>query len=186
MALTFKEAELINFGVSIAAGCKPCTSYHFRKVKEAEASDEEIKNAIADSINIRDLAKKEMENHANILVGVSEQHDVKTDAKNPDRIKVLVSIGAAFAVNCTSTLNNYIAMAESVGITTEDVKTIFRPSTLVKRKAALYVDKIALSFEELKSDRRNKNLDGCDCSESAGDEHNNLNRPEDKAENGCC
>jgi len=186
MALTFKEAELINFGVSIATGCKACTTYHFQKVKEAGASDEEIKNATADSINIRDLAKKEMENHAMNLVGVSEQPDVRAETKNPDRIKVLVSIGAAFAVNCTSTLNYYITLAESAGINTEDVNTIFRPATLVKRKAALYVDKIALSFEESKSDRRNKYLDGCDCSESASDDQNNLNRPEDKAENGCC
>jgi AhpD family alkylhydroperoxidase len=137
MELTFKETELINFGASIAAGCIACTSYHFREVKKAGGSDEEIKNTIEYSINIRDLAKKEMENHAMNLIGVSEQPDVKADTMKPDRAKVLVSIGAAFAVNCTSTLNNYIALAESVGITTENINTIFRPVTMIKRKAAL-------------------------------------------------
>jgi AhpD family alkylhydroperoxidase len=183
MALTIKETELVNFGASIAAGCKPCTSYHFRKVKEAGASNEEIKNVIEDSINIRELAKKEMENHAKSLIGVPEQPYIKKDIPNSDRVKVLVSIGAAFAVNCTSTLNNFIALSESVGITTEDIIIIFRSATLVKRKAALYVEKIALRLKEFKSVSRDNDQGGCDCSESAGEFQNKL---EDDVEKGCC
>jgi AhpD family alkylhydroperoxidase len=181
MAPTFKETELVNLGASIAAGCKACTSYHFRKAKEAGASDEEIKNTIAYSISIRDLAKKEMENHAMNLIGVLEQPDVNADTLEPDRVKVLVSIGAAFAVNCTSTLNDYIALAESAGITTEDINTIFRPVTMVKRKAALYVDKIALGFEEQKGEP-----DDCGCEKSESNAHPKINNLDRDVEKGCC
>ena len=188
MALTNKEIELVYLGASIAAGCKPCTSYHFRKVKEAEASDDEIQNAISDSANIRDIAKTEMETYAMVLLGISTQSEVKIDNQNPDRLTVLVSIGAAFAVDCTSTLNTYIDLAESVGITNEDINNIFRASKLVKMKAASHVDKIAERFEHAQSnegDKKESNGYGC-----SGAKKNNVqtesNKSEVKIENGCC
>ena len=39
MGLTFKEQELVNIGASVATGCRPCTDFHFMKVREAGASD---------------------------------------------------------------------------------------------------------------------------------------------------
>ncbi|MBT8387142.1 MAG: carboxymuconolactone decarboxylase family protein, partial [Ignavibacteria bacterium] len=87
MALTNKETELVYLGASIAAGCKPCTSYHFRKAKEAGALDEEIKNAIAFSVSIRDAAKMEMEKHALGLIKISTQSMANTGNFNPDRTK---------------------------------------------------------------------------------------------------
>jgi len=184
MALTIKEVELVYLGASIAAGCKPCTSYHFRKSKEAGASDEEIKTAITISIIIRDTSKKEMENHAMSLLGTNTQDEVNKDNLNPDRKKVLISIGSAFAVNCTSTLNNYITLGESVGITNEDLNKIFRAAKLVKMKAASHVDKIAVRFEEPKSSEEDKgNSEGCGCEEN---KNNAQNKSEAKVENGCC
>ena len=37
MALTIKEKELANIGASVATGCKPCTDFHFKKVRKAGA-----------------------------------------------------------------------------------------------------------------------------------------------------
>lgn len=42
MSLTPKEKELISIGGSVASGCKLCTTYHFKKVRKAGASDDEI------------------------------------------------------------------------------------------------------------------------------------------------
>jgi AhpD family alkylhydroperoxidase len=187
MALTNKEIELVYLGASIAAGCKPCTSYHFRKVKEAEASDDEIQNAISDSANIRDIAKREMETYAMNLLGISTQSEVKVDNQNLDRLTVLVSIGAAFSVNCTSTLNSYITFAESVGIANEDINNIFRASKLVKMKAASHVDKIAVGFEHAKSNEGDqKESAGCGCSGETSNVQTISIKPEAKIENGCC
>lgn len=46
MPPTYKEKELANVGASVATSCKPCTEYHFNKVRDAGASDEEIGQAI--------------------------------------------------------------------------------------------------------------------------------------------
>jgi len=163
MSLTNKEIELVYLGASIGAGCKPCTSYHFQKAKEVGASDKEIKTTITVSINIRDAAKKEMENHTMKLLGTTTQDDVNKDNLNPDRLNVLVSIGSAFTVNCTSTLNNYFALGKSFGITNEDLNNILRATKLVKMKAASFVDKITLGFEETKSSKVNKESKSCCC-----------------------
>jgi AhpD family alkylhydroperoxidase len=165
MALTDKEIELVYLGASIAAGCKPCTSYHFRKAKEAGVLDEEIKNAIAFSVSIRDAAKMEMEKHALDLLKISTQPMANTGNFKPDRTKILISIGSAFAVNCTSTLNDYIALSESAGISSEDLKNIFRATLLIKRKASSHDDRITLRFEEQNGKSNNC---GCDQVESIG------------------
>jgi AhpD family alkylhydroperoxidase len=186
MALTNKETELVYLGASIAAGCKPCTSYHFRKVKETGASDEEISNAIADSISIKDNAKMEMEKHAMNLIGLTKQNLTSKDNLNPNRIKVLVSIGSAFAVNSAFTLQYYVDLRKTVCITTADLNKIFKAVKLIKMKAALYVDKIAIRFNEMKSEVKINNSGDCDCSVGASDVQNNPNKAEDNVEKGCC
>ena len=47
MSLTIKEKELVYIGASVASGCKPCTSFHYKKALQKGASDEEIKTAIS-------------------------------------------------------------------------------------------------------------------------------------------
>ena len=47
MTLRLKEKELAAVGV--VTGCKPCTDYHVKAAREARASDEEIKQAVADA-----------------------------------------------------------------------------------------------------------------------------------------
>lgn len=63
MPLSVKERELVAVGVSLAAGCKTCTNFHFKKVRGASASDEEIEQAMTDAITVRDKAKRIMEWH---------------------------------------------------------------------------------------------------------------------------
>ena len=73
MPLTYKEKELANIGASVATGCKPCTDYHFNKVREAGASDEEIRQAISDAMAVRDSAKEIMENHGLKHLGMAKE-----------------------------------------------------------------------------------------------------------------
>ncbi len=58
MLFTLREKELVAVGASVAAGCKPCTTYHVKQVRETGASDEEIQQAIADAICVRNSAAK--------------------------------------------------------------------------------------------------------------------------------
>lgn len=50
MAWTDKEKELV------AVGCRPCTDYHFNKVRETGATDDEIRQAMAIGIRVRNSA----------------------------------------------------------------------------------------------------------------------------------
>ena len=81
MSLTIKEKELVCIGAAVATGCKPCTDYHFKKVREAGASDEEIKLAISDALSVRDSAKEIMENHGLKHLGIDKEgaHDAMKD-----------------------------------------------------------------------------------------------------------
>jgi AhpD family alkylhydroperoxidase len=46
MPLSAAEKELVNIGASVATGCKPCTDYHFQKLRQLNAPDEQIRRAI--------------------------------------------------------------------------------------------------------------------------------------------
>jgi AhpD family alkylhydroperoxidase len=105
MSLTPKEKELVSVGASLAAGCKLCANYHFKKVRKAGATDEEIEQAMTDAIAVRDSARRIMEWHGLKLLGRKlrgEDSETPGEGKGNARITELVSIAAAFAVNCTS------------------------------------------------------------------------------------
>ena len=120
MSLTVKERELVNIGASVATGCKPCTDYHFDKVRGSGATDEEIKRAMTDALAVRDSARQIMESHGLQHLGIATAGEDREPDRHTTRIKELVSIGAAFAVNCTSNLERHIHASRSVGID-EDV-----------------------------------------------------------------
>jgi len=184
MVLTIKEIELVYFGVSIAAGCKPCTTFHFGKLKEAGASDEEINRALIDAVNIRDIVKKEIENHAKSLLGLITPSEINIDNLNSDRLTILVSIGSAFAVNGTSTLSNCIDFGKSAGITNDEINKVFRAAKLVKMKAASHVDKISTRFEKANTNKGEEQFDGCEGIKI--NDRIDSSKPGTKVEKGCC
>lgn len=143
MSLTRKEKELVNIGASVATGCKPCTDYHFMKVREAGASDEEIKGTISDALAVRDSAKQIMETHGLKHLGIAKDEDDLYCTGPTTRIKELVSIAAAFAVNCTTNLERHVAASRSVGITEDEVTSVLDAALFIKGEAAHYVDQIA-------------------------------------------
>jgi alkylhydroperoxidase/carboxymuconolactone decarboxylase family protein YurZ len=64
------------------------------------------------------------------------------------RVKELVCIGAAFGVNCVSTLKTHIEAAESVGISHDEITTIAKLSAFIKGKAASHVEHLAESLDK--------------------------------------
>lgn len=142
MSLTIKEKELVNIGASVATGCKPCTDYHFKKVRDAGASDEEIKQAISDAMLVRDSAKEIMESHGLKHLGISKEDFESSRIEGTKRIKELVSVAAAFAVNCTTNLKKHIAAARTVDITEEEIESVLDAALFIKGEAAHYVDQI--------------------------------------------
>jgi AhpD family alkylhydroperoxidase len=142
MALTVREKELVNIGASVATGCKPCTDFHFKKVREAGATDGEIKKAISYAMIVRDSAKEIMESHGLQHLGLAKGEDELTGAEQTTRMKELVSVAAAFAVNCTTNLEKHIALARNVGISEQEIESVLDAAQFIKGEAAHYVDQI--------------------------------------------
>ena len=63
---------------------------------EAGASEEEIKQVIADAVSVRDSAKEIMEGHGLKHLGITKEKTDDTPAGETTRLKELASIAAAF------------------------------------------------------------------------------------------
>ena len=142
MAITVKEKELTAVGVSVVSGCKPCTNYHVKKVREAGASNEEIEQAVADALSVRESATQVMKAHALARLGAEGSYTRPATPDAMNRVRELVSVGAAFGVNCTSNLKQHLAAAESVGISPQEVAEIATLAAFIKERAASHVERL--------------------------------------------
>ena len=178
-----REKELVAVGISVAAGCRPCTDYHLAAVRKAGASDEEIKQAVADAVSVRRSATEIMAGYALAQLGEDGHgsepphgeppHGEPPDGEPPhgepaavgetNRVKELVSVGAAFAVNCTSNLEKHIAAAEALGVSQNEIRNIVKLATFIKAKAASHVEKLVGTDDHPESQRRTEQAVGCCC-----------------------
>ncbi len=142
MAIADKEKELAAVGMSVAAGCKPCTNHHVKAATDVGCSVEEIKHAISIAINVRCQATEIMEAFALARFDKNVQEIEAAEVGNTNRVDILVAIGAAFAVNCTSTLEKHLALAESTGITQDEISRILHLSKFIKGKGASHVERL--------------------------------------------
>jgi AhpD family alkylhydroperoxidase len=141
MALENKEKELVAVGISVVAGCKPCTNYHVREVRKAGANDEEIRQAIADATCVRNSAGEIMKAHGLRQAGEQAEEADSRCGDETSRIKELVSVGAAFAVNCTANLQEHLDAAKTVGVTEEEVNGVIELAERIKEVAASHAKK---------------------------------------------
>ncbi|MFB3082060.1 MAG: carboxymuconolactone decarboxylase family protein [Gammaproteobacteria bacterium] len=142
MAISAKEKELSAVGVSVATGCKPCTDYHVKAVRKAGAADDEIGRAVADALAVRRVATAIMERYALAHLGKVGPETGSKPTEQTNRIKALVSIGAAFGVNCASSLEQHLAEAEAVGISQDEIATIAKLAAFIKGRAASHVERL--------------------------------------------
>ena len=162
MSISLKEKELAAVGISIAAGCRPCTDYHIDTVRKAGASDDEIRQVVSDAIAVRRAATDIMERHA--LRQPSDNGDQgEADASRTSRVSELVSLGAAFAVNSTPILERHLAGAAAAGVSEEEVGAVAEIAAFIKKVAASQVEKLV-----------------------GNDEQGGVARPAKKSAGGCC
>jgi len=148
MAITPKEKELAAVGISVATGCKPCTDYHIKAVRKARVSEKEIKQAVADALEVRKRATEIMGAYAQAHLGEKTEISNGGRADEITRVMELVSVGAAFSVNCVTTLERHLAAAKAVGISQEEIATIVQLATFIRGKAASHVEHMVGVVEE--------------------------------------
>ncbi|MHC4094117.1 MAG: carboxymuconolactone decarboxylase family protein [Planctomycetota bacterium] len=145
MSWTPKEKELVALGISVAAGCRPCTRYHLKAVRKTDSSEEEIHDAIERAASIRRNAADSMERYA---LGNSADGSKEGGCGGEfDRVAELLSVGAAHAVNCTDALDKHLSAARKGGITEEELQEVFRAAAFIKGKADHHIRKLA-EYEE--------------------------------------
>ena len=147
MTMRLKEREMVAIGASVAAGCRPCTDYHVKAAREAKLTGGEIRQAIDDAMNVRQNALEVMKAYGLQHLGETEETDGGGRAGPTTRIKELVSIAAAFAVNCTTNLENHLAAAESLGISGEEIQDVTKLAGFIRGKAASHVEKMVAPEE---------------------------------------
>ena len=59
------------------------------------------------------------------------------------RLAVMVSVGAAFAVNSTADLETHMQAARATGITDTEVKAVAKLAMMIKRVGSSHVEKMA-------------------------------------------
>ena len=142
MAITPKEKELAAVGISVAAGCKPCTDHHVGVARKARASDQEIKEAVVAALVVRKSATEILAGYALAKLGAPEHQGDGGSSAETSRQRELVAVGAAFAVNCVSSLQAHLTAADAVGITQEEITQIVKLAAFIKERAASHVERL--------------------------------------------
>lgn len=142
MVLTPEEKELVAVGISVAAGCRPCTSYHLKQVRKTGATEDEIRQAVVDALCVRNSATEIMRRHGLELGDVDGEVAGCGCSCETARIGELVSIGAAFAVNCSANLAEHLQTSQSVEVTEDDVAAIAELAAFIKKMAASHVERL--------------------------------------------
>lgn len=140
MAVRPKERELAAVGIAVGCGCKPCTEYHVMTAQQLRATDEEIADAIAVGSGLRRHATGIIEAYALDTLHGTSTPDRGSDVGETDRIREMVSVGAAFAVNCVSNLRRHLEQASALGISQAEISEIIRLATFIKGKAASHAE----------------------------------------------
>jgi len=147
MAIASKDKELAAVGISIAAGCKPCTDFHIKAARKTKASHEEIRRAIDDGVALRHAAAELMEAYGLSQLRAGHEDGEAGKVNSGERARILTLIGAAIAVSCVASLQFYLREARRIGVRDDDIQTITELAHLIKQKAASHVDHLLTSSE---------------------------------------
>lgn len=142
MAITPQERELVIIGIAVASGCKASLRQNKLVAHQLHVTDKDIDDTIATAIRIRQAATSSIENF--VSSDFSETAKPKSYPRRHDnqRIEVLVSVGAAFAVNCVANLKDQIENAKAIGISEDDLHAVVSLSAFMKAMAASHVERM--------------------------------------------
>lgn len=125
------EKSLTATGISVAAGCRPCTTYHLKAAREAGATDSDIQKVVDAAVCVRNSATEEMRRHALGLPVEAEG----CGCTEPTRLGELVSLGAALAVNSASNVEKHLSSARRVGVEDQEIGVITGLVWMIRGKA---------------------------------------------------
>jgi AhpD family alkylhydroperoxidase len=142
MPLNRHDKEVVAVAASIAAGCRPCTTYHRREARRAGVSEDDIAKAVAGAVCVRNGATEGMRRHG---LGL-EPPPTECGCGAGDRLAELAALGAALAVNCTANIEKHLAFARQIGVTEHDIRDAAAVANMIRGKAVEHAE--AAYFKE--------------------------------------
>jgi AhpD family alkylhydroperoxidase len=144
--LTYKEKELVAVGASVAAGCIPCTQYHMKEVRTAGATTEEISSAVDAALCVKGSTRGIMEKAAYAALGLPKEEELPCCAGPTDRLRELVSIAAAVAVNCPTNFHKHVEAGRTVGVRDDEIQLVVGLAKIIRGKAMEKMDAAAATL----------------------------------------
>lgn len=136
MSLTMLEKELVAVAISVAAGCRPCTTYHLAEAKRAGASDRDVEKAVAEAVCVRTSATEGMRRHA---LGLAPAAD-GCGCGSTDTLSELAALGASLAVNCTSNIDKHLAAARALHVPQQHLDEVTVLARVIRSKAITHAE----------------------------------------------
>ena len=136
MLLENKELELAAIGISIAAGCVPCTRYHINEAERAGAGSHDILEVLRIGGGIAKTALSDLQRQFDPQ-GVSALEDHKKSGLS--RYGILTGIGSAVARNSVKQLKIMIELARNHQIDDREIMEIVFLANRIKDKAASHL-----------------------------------------------
>lgn len=137
MPMTLHDKELIAVAISVAAGCRPCTTYHLAQAGRQGASDDAIEKAVARAICVRNSASEGMRRHAS---GQPADLQENCDCQSAQLLDELIALGAALAVNCTENIATRLAAVQRLGTSREHLEEMLALVRLVRGQAVKHAE----------------------------------------------
>lgn len=146
-----KEKALVGIAAAIAAGCRPCTRTLIRAARAEGACERGIRLAIETGLYAGTCATRAMAEWAVSEQGGAPQLDASFRAEK-ERLTALILAGASLAASSTELLGRYVAEAEALDWSKDQLGAALAAARTVARTAASKIEsraeRLGLSLRE--------------------------------------
>jgi alkylhydroperoxidase/carboxymuconolactone decarboxylase family protein YurZ len=145
-----KVTLLIAAGAAVAANAVSCVEHVFHELKEAGATNEEIRGAVEIGQAVKEKPAGIMKEAADLLTGTSLSEKSGAEecpaSKLPPageafKLMMLIAAGAAMATNCEPCLNQAVPGLIEAGVAAADIRRAVETGQAVKDQAFAQVKK---------------------------------------------
>ena len=138
--LTEQEREIINLGISITAGCQPCTKYHVKKCRETDISEIEIQTIADQVMQLSTAASQIMKSRTLHILNITNNKTTEYNSGYESKRDVLVGLAVSYTMNNTDLFDYYLTLAGNMGIGDREISFITETSRFIFYKAKAHVD----------------------------------------------
>ncbi len=139
MILEIKELELAAVGISIAAGCVPCTKYHISEAKRSGAGNPDILEALRMGVMVANTALSDLQLQFDPQAVSSCKAETVAGL---NRTAILAGIGSSVARISVKHLEIMIDRAREIGIQDNEIMEIVGLARRIKEKATSHLVRV--------------------------------------------